>query len=142
MKQTTIYLAWLVSLIATAGSLYFSNVLMFPPCSLCWWQRIFMYPLLVLFTVAFIKRDQNCLAYASPLIVFGLGTSIYHNLLYYGFIEKSIVPCTAGASCTSIQIEWLGFITIPLMALTAFSILFFLISFSFTQIIFRRIFHE
>jgi disulfide bond formation protein DsbB len=61
--------------------------------------------------------------YALPVCLIGLAVSIYHNLLYYGIIPESIAPCTQGISCTSRQIEWLGFITIPLMALAAFIIL-------------------
>jgi disulfide bond formation protein DsbB len=123
MKSKMIYLSWLLSVIATLGSLYFSNIMMLPPCSLCWWQRICMYPLSLIFVIAFLRKDANCLYYSTPLVVIGFLISSYHNLLYYGFIEKSFIPCTAGVSCTSIQLEWLGFITIPLMALTSFSIL-------------------
>lgn len=123
MKPKIIYLSWLIAVVATLGSLYFSNIMMLPPCSLCWWQRICMYPLVLLFTTAFIKKDGDCIYYTTPLIFLGLVISSYHNLLYYGLIEKSIIPCTAGVSCTSIQIEWLGFITIPLLAFTAFVLL-------------------
>lgn len=126
MKPKIIYLSWLISIVATIGSLYFSNVMMLPPCSLCWWQRICMYPLVLLFSVAFIRKDQNSIFYTTPLIIVGLVVSIYHNLLYYGLIEKSIIPCTSGVSCTSITIKWLGFITIPLLAWTAFTLLFLL----------------
>lgn len=123
MKQKIIYLSWMISVIAMLGSLYFSGVMLLPPCSLCWWQRICMYPLVILFAVAFIRKDNACIYYTTPLIVIGLFISIYHNLLYYGLIEKSIIPCTSGVSCTSIQIEWFGFITIPLLALGSFLLL-------------------
>jgi disulfide bond formation protein DsbB len=126
MKPKIIYLSWLISIVATIGSLYFSNIMMLPPCSLCWWQRICMYPLVILFSVAFIRKDQNSIFYTTPLIIAGLIISIYHNLLYYGLIEQSIIPCTSGVSCTSITIKWLGFITIPLLAGTAFTLLFIL----------------
>lgn len=117
------YAQWLIATVATAGSLYFSNVMMFPPCSLCWYQRICMFPLVLLFAVAFIRKERTSIWYTSPLIFTGLIISIYHNLLYYGVIEKSIVACTAGVSCTSVQLTMLGFITIPLLALTAFILL-------------------
>jgi hypothetical protein len=58
-----------------------------------------------------------------PLSIIGLTVSIYHNLLYYGFIAESLAPCMLGVSCTARQIEWMGFITIPLMALTAFTVI-------------------
>lgn len=123
MQSRYLYLSWLIATIATMGSLFFSNVLNLPPCSLCWWQRIFMYPLFFIFSIGYIKKDANCCIYSTPLILGGLGFAIYHNLLYYGIIPKSITACTLGVSCTSKQIEWLGFITIPLLSLVAFSIL-------------------
>jgi disulfide bond formation protein DsbB len=126
MNTKITYLSWLISTTSTIGSLYFSNVMMLPPCLLCWWQRICMYPLVVLFSIAYIRKDQNSIFYTAPLIAIGLVISIYHNFLYYGLIEKNIVPCTSDVSCTSITIEWAGFITIPLLAWFAFTLLFIL----------------
>lgn len=114
------YLAWIISLVATVGSLFFSEVMNLPPCVLCWYQRIAMYPLVLIIGVGIISRDSRMKSYALPLALTGLAISVYHNLLYYGLIPESITPCTQGISCTSRQIELLGFITIPLMALTAF----------------------
>ncbi len=115
-----IYLAWLIALIATVGSLFFSEVMQLPPCVLCWYQRIAMYPLVLIIGIGIVMRDSRMKNYALPVCLIGLVISIYHNLLYYGLIPESITPCTQGISCTSRQIEWLGFITIPLMALVAF----------------------
>ena len=114
------YLAWIIALVATAGSLFFSEVMNLPPCVLCWYQRIAMYPLVLIIGVGIITRDNRLKVYALPVCLAGLAISIYHNLLYYGLIPESITPCAEGVSCTSRQIEWFGFITIPLMALTAF----------------------
>lgn len=114
------YAAWVVALVATAGSLFFSEVMDLPPCVLCWYQRIAMYPLVLVIGVGIATRDTRWKVYALPLAIGGLTVSIYHNLLYYGLIPESITPCKEGISCTTVQIEWLGFITIPLMALTAF----------------------
>jgi disulfide bond formation protein DsbB len=118
--DTLAYLAWIIALIATVGSLFFSEVMQLPPCVLCWYQRIAMYPLVLIIGIGIIKRDSGMKNYALPVCLIGLAVSIYHNLLYYGIIPESITPCTQGISCTSKQIEWLGFITIPLMALAAF----------------------
>lgn len=115
------YLAWIIALIATVGSLFFSEVMELPPCVLCWYQRIAMYPLVLIVGIGIAARDSRLKNYALPLCLIGLAISIYHNLLYYGLIPESITPCTEGLSCTSRQIEWLGFITIPLLALAAFS---------------------
>lgn len=114
------YLAWIIALVATAGSLFFSEVMQLPPCVLCWYQRIAMYPLVIIIGVGIVTRDRRMKNYALPVCLIGLAISIYHNLLYYNLIPESIAPCAEGVSCTSRQIEWLGFITIPLMALTAF----------------------
>ena len=116
------YLAWVTALVAMAGSLFFSEVMELPPCVLCWYQRIAMYPLVVVIAAGIIMRDRRLKFYALPLSLGGLVISVYHNLLYYGVIPESITPCTQGISCTSRQIEWFGFITIPLMALVAFAI--------------------
>jgi disulfide bond formation protein DsbB len=118
-----LFAIWLISLTATLGSLFFSEVMRLPPCVLCWYQRVCMYPLVVVATVGVLWRDPGALRYAWPLAVGGLAIAIYHNLLYYHLIPESITPCTTGVSCTSRQIEWLGFITIPLMSLAAFTLI-------------------
>ena len=116
-----LYAAWIIALVAAVGSLFFSEVMQLPPCVLCWYQRIAMYPLVVIIGVGIITRDGGRMkSYALPICLAGLAIAVYHNLLYYGILPESIAPCTEGISCTSRQIEWLGFVTIPLMALTAF----------------------
>lgn len=117
------YIAWFQAAIATAGSLFFSEVMGLPPCVLCWYQRIAMYPLVLILGVAIVRRDRSILVYSLPFALVGLIISIYHNLLYYGFVSESIVPCTSGVSCTSRQLEWFGFVTIPLLSLTAFTMI-------------------
>jgi disulfide bond formation protein DsbB len=123
MNASIRYLAWLLVTIATLGSLFFSQVLQLPPCNLCWWQRICMFPLTIIFAIGFVKKDSQSFLYALPLVLLGLLISFYHNLLYYGWLEKSFTACTSGLSCTSKQIEWLGFITIPLLSFIAFALL-------------------
>jgi disulfide bond formation protein DsbB len=119
----SLFAVWLISLVAMLGSLFFSEVMRLPPCVLCWYQRIFMYPLVVVATVGLLWRDPGALRYAWPLALGGLAVAVYHNLLYYHLIPESITPCTTGVSCTSRQIEWLGFITIPLLSLAAFTLI-------------------
>ena len=119
-REILIYPPWMIALIATVGSLFFSEVMQLPPCTLCWYQRIAMYPLVFIIGVGIILRDQRMTFYALPLALTGLAISVYHNLLYYGIIPENLAPCMQGVSCTSRQLEWLGFITIPLLALTAF----------------------
>ena len=123
LKKNILYLAWLQSLIATLGSLAFSEIMHFPPCVLCWYQRIFMYPLVVIFAVGILKKDKLVAYYAWPLIAAGWIIAFFHNLLYYNIIPEAAAPCLAGISCTTKFIEWFGFITIPLLSLTAFTTL-------------------
>jgi disulfide bond formation protein DsbB len=117
------YAVWAAALVASAGSLFFSEVMELPPCVLCWYQRIAMYPLVLIVGTGIILRDARWKLYAAPLALAGLAVSVYHNLLYYGVIPESITPCKQGISCTTAQIEWFGFITIPLMALAAFVVI-------------------
>jgi disulfide bond formation protein DsbB len=118
-----LYLAWITVLLSIVGSLFFSEVMQLPPCVLCWYQRIAMYPLLLIIGTGIILRDKRMKIYALPLALAGLAVAIYHNLIYYGFIPESITPCTEGVPCNAVQIEWLGFITIPLMGLGAFAVI-------------------
>jgi disulfide bond formation protein DsbB len=116
-----LYAAWMIALAGTVGSLFFSEVMQLPPCVLCWYQRIALYPLVLIIGAGIMMRDGGRLKYyALPLCLGGLAIAFYHNLLYYGLIPESITPCTEGVSCTSRQIEWLGFITIPLLSLASF----------------------
>lgn len=117
------YLAWVQALVATGGSLYFSEIMKFVPCVLCWYQRIMMYPLVLVIAVGILLRDHRLRVYVLPISLLGLTISIYHNLLQYGVISEAIAPCTAGVSCTTPWINWFGFITIPLLSLTAFSVI-------------------
>jgi disulfide bond formation protein DsbB len=115
------YVAWVVALVAMLTSLFFGEVMKLPPCTLCWYQRICLFPLTVLLAVGIARRDHHVASYCLPLVVAGLGIAIYHNLLYYKVIPEELSPCTQGVSCSTRQIELLGFITIPLMALLAFA---------------------
>ena len=117
------YAAWIIALLATVGSLFFSEVMNLPPCALCWYQRIATYPLVLVIGVGIVLRDRRMKYYALPLSLGGLAIAVYHNLLYYGFIPEAAAPCTQGVSCTETQIEWFGFITIPLMSLAAFVVM-------------------
>ncbi len=79
-----------------------------------------MYPLVLIIAIGIATRDPRMKVYALPFALIGLAIAIYHNLLYYGVIPESITPCTEGVPCNAVQLEWLGFITIPLMGLAGF----------------------
>lgn len=117
------YIAFTQALAATLGSLYFSEIAGFPPCVLCWYQRICMYPILAIMTVGILRKDKGLPYYVLPFSITGLLIGIYHNLLYYKIIPESNAPCIQGVSCTTKFIEWFGFVTIPFLSLSAFALI-------------------
>ncbi len=124
---TLLFCAWLLACIGTLGSLFFSEVMGLPPCVLCWWQRVFMYPLVAVLLVGLLNYDRSVVRYALPLVALGWLTAFYHYLLYNGYIPEALQPCGQGPSCADINLELLGFITIPMLSLMAFSILAFVL---------------
>ncbi len=127
---TKLFCAWVVALAATAGSLFFSEVLGYPPCALCWYQRIAIYPLVLILGLALFPQDLRAVKFALPLALAGWGVAIYHNLLYYHWIPDSLAPCRQGVSCTTVQWVGLGFLTIPLLSLVAFTLLLVILGFT------------
>lgn len=116
------HIALLAAWVATCGSLFFSEVLGWVPCLLCWYQRILMYPLALVLAVGILRRDRGLPAYVLPLSLAGMGVSLYHYLL----IKTDWLPppaCAVGVPCTVDYIDWFGFINIPFMALTAFLVI-------------------
>lgn len=115
-----LYLAWLVALVATGGSLYFSEVRHFVPCTLCWYQRILMYPLVIVLGIASYRDDRSVRVYVLPLTVLGAGIALFHYLEQKvpGFGLPEV--CRVGVPCSAVYINWWGFVTIPFLALVAF----------------------
>lgn len=120
LRQNSLRLAWVTAFAATLGSLYFSEIAGYAPCILCWYQRIAMYPLVVILFVGIIRKERDIAAYVLPLAVIGGIISVYHNLLYYNILEEAEASCRFGISCTTKFIEWFGFLTIPLLSLLSF----------------------
>ncbi|MBA3013599.1 MAG: disulfide bond formation protein B [Proteobacteria bacterium] len=118
-----LFLCWLIAAASIAGSLFFSEVMEFAPCSLCWYQRICLFPLLFIFLTGLFPFDSNVVKYALPLTSTGCLIALYQNLLYYKIIPESLKPCTQGVSCSEGYIDLFGFLTIPMLALIGFSIL-------------------
>lgn len=114
-------IAWLVAAVATAGSLYMSEVRHFPPCVLCWYQRIAMYPLVLVLGIAAIRRDRAVGWYAIPLALVGGAVSAYHVQLEW-FPEQETVACSTSVPCTTVWFQQFGYITISMMALSAFAL--------------------
>lgn len=124
---TYVFLAFLVSLIATLGSLFFSEIMNFIPCSLCWYQRIFMYPLVFIFLINLLFPDDKIFKYSFPLVFIGWIIAIYHNLLMFKIIPENLSPCVQGIPCSVDYLNWFGFITIPLLSFFAYTIILILL---------------
>lgn len=122
-KKNLLYIGFIIALVATFGSLYFSEILKLPPCLLCWYQRIFMYPLVIIFAVGIIRKDEKLHQYVLPFSIIGMLVAFYHYLLYIKVLSEKFSPCTAGVSCITPQIDLLGFVNIPLMSLVAFTVI-------------------
>ena len=112
---------WVVASMSTLGALFFSEIMELPPCVLCWYQRIFMFPLVLLLPVGLFPFDARVVRYALPLALAGWLVSLFQVLLVAGLIPEAIRPCTQGVPCSEVQIEWLGFVNIPLLSFIAFS---------------------
>ena len=111
---------WIVSMVATLGSLYFSEIRGYEPCKMCWIQRIFMYPIVLMTTIAFIQKNAKIALTTAVFAIMGGSVSLYHyGIQKIDFLSDS-APACGMVSCTGQYINWLGFITIPFLALTAF----------------------
>jgi len=115
-----IFISWLISMLSTLGSLFFSEVMSLVPCELCWYQRIFMFPLAIILLFGLHPLDTRVVKYALPIAGIGLLFTIYHCLLFYGFIPESLQPCREGISCADDSMVLFGVLPIPLLSLTAF----------------------
>ncbi len=122
VKKNFLWLGLILSFVPAIFSLYYSEILNFAPCHLCWLQRIFLFPQVFLFAVALWKKDRGVFKYSLPLVIVGALISLYHNFFYY-FGEASSLPCdSSGVSCYQHLISELGgYISIPMLSLTSFA---------------------
>ena len=125
-----IFAAWLVAAISTLGALFLGEVMHLPTCVLCWYQRIFMFPLALILPFGLFPLDAKVVRYALALAVPGWAIAVFHQLLVAGVIPARITPCVQGVPCTETVIEWFGFVTIPLLSIGAFSIIIALLLFA------------
>lgn len=123
IKKNILYLAWVQALAATLGSLYYSEIMHLVPCVLCWYQRILMYPLVLILGVGILTKDKKIYNYVLPLSILGFFIALYHVLLQFGIISQSAAPCIQGISCSTVLIEYFGFVTIPFLSMTTFAII-------------------
>ncbi len=111
--------AWFVAAVAMSGSLYFSDVVGFVPCLFCWYQRIAMYPIVLVLGMGLLYKDPRVWRFALPLPLVGVALSLYHVALQYQ-PSLEIVSCGTGVSCSARYMAVFGFVSIPVMSAAAF----------------------
>lgn len=128
LNRQALSFIFVVALIATLGSLAYSDIIGYNPCKLCWFQRIAMYPLVILLAISIQKKSREIIDYVLALSIVGAVIAGYHYLLQLGIAPS--LPCSAvgySASCSERFVMQFGYITIPMMALTAFLMIIVLI---------------
>jgi len=124
MNWSILFLCWFLVSVSATISLFFSSVLEYEPCVLCWYQRICLFPqVLILAAGLFPAFDKSVIKFALPLTIAGGLTAFYHTLLYAGIIPENLQPCSKGVSCTEEYFELFGFVSIPMLSFLAFSTL-------------------
>ncbi|HSK06573.1 MAG TPA: disulfide oxidoreductase [Acidimicrobiia bacterium] len=128
LGDKAVWLAWVVALVATVGSLMYSELFHYVPCRLCWFQRIAMYPLAIVLLVGAIRREAAVRFYAIPIALIGLVISIYHNVLQF-FPSLEGTSCDPLVPCSARSIEMFGFMDLPFMAGAGFIVIAVLLAF-------------
>ncbi len=123
LRRNILYIVWGTVLLSILGSLFFQYIQHFQPCVLCWYQRIAMYPLIIIIGVGILKKHVDFLWSALVLALVGLLIAAYQNLLYYHIIPESAAPCTLGVSCTTRYINLFGFLDVPQLSLLSFAVI-------------------
>ena len=120
---SVLFAAWVLVTTATLGSLFFSEVMDVPVCVLCWYQRIAMYPLVLILAIGLLPYDPKVLRYAAAMAGTGWLLALYHVFLVAGIIPESAQPCVQGIPCSETHISLLGFLNIPTLSLLTFTLI-------------------
>ena len=122
-----LFIAWAISLVATASALFIGEVMGKMPCVLCWYQRIAMFPLVVVLGLGLLEADGRSVRYAMPLAAAGWAIALYHCLVFWGLVTEALVPCGKGGSCADAEMQIVGFVPIPLLSVAAFTMILVLL---------------
>ncbi len=120
MKKFALYFAWFLSLASTAGSLAASLFFELTPCNLCWYQRIFMFPLVIIIGVGLWRKTKDLIYFVLPLSLLGLGFAAYHNLLQLGVFQEKITVCSIVTPCVESGPLVFGLLSLPFLSLLSF----------------------
>ncbi len=112
--------AWIISLIATLSAIYIGEVMGQTPCTLCWYQRICMFPLVLILGAGSFNNEPAVIKYSLPLALAGLAIAGYHSMTYAGIIPAPLVPCGQGVSCSGAEMTLLGVLPLPYLSSIAF----------------------
>ena len=115
------FAAWVLVTVSTLGSLFFSEVMGVPVCELCWYQRVAMYPLVLILAIGLLPFDPKVLRYSAAFTGLGWLIALFHVLLVAGIIPESAQPCVQGIPCSETHISLLGFLNIPTLSLLTFT---------------------
>jgi disulfide bond formation protein DsbB len=119
-----LWLAFFVAALATGGSLFFSEIAHFAPCELCWFERICIYPLAIVMLLIALADDRRAARYLLPLPIVGAGLAVYHVLVERGVVSQTRgCAVSAPGGCATKWVDELGYVTIPVLTLTAFALL-------------------
>ena len=134
MKTVSLYLAWLITLTGLIFSLVLSNIYHWPICHLCWYQRMCLYPLVIILGIACFREDTRISIYTLPLTIVGALLALYQYLeqMIPGFAPIDV--CGSGPSCSDVHMKLLDFITLPLISMVGFLLISLFLS---TSLIYR-----
>ena len=125
-----VFVACIVATTATLGSLFFSEVMAVPVCKLCWYQRIALYPLVLVLAMSLFPYNPGVVRTAGALVVLGWFIALFQVLLVAGIIPENVQPCVQGIPCSETHITLLGFLNIPVLSLLTFSVIGILLFFT------------
>lgn len=134
LQGNALFVAWLLALASTLGALLVGEVMGQAPCTLCWYQRIAMFPLAIILGIASFAVDPGVRYYVLPVAAIGGAVALWHSLLYVGIISESVQPCTrGGSSCVGSEQTLLGILPLPFLSLAAFAAIVILLSVPFRK---------
>lgn len=127
-REKALYLAWLIALVSTLGALFIGEVIGQPPCLLCWYQRIAMFPLAIILGIACFSADTSARRYVLPIAIIGALFALWHSLLFVGVGPDAVQPCTRGGPpCAGDGQTLFGLLPLPFLSLAAFTAIILLL---------------
>lgn len=116
-----VFIGWLIAAVSTLGALFLGEVMGYTPCVLCWYQRIAMFPLVLILAAGLFPFDPRVVRYALPLALAGWLLAAFHWGVSSGLIPESATPCSQGVPCSVDVVTWFGFLTLPMLSVLSFT---------------------